>query len=450
MASLQFLGAAGTVTGSSFLITSGKTRLLVDCGLFQGQKITEDLNHLPLGINPHDLPAVVITHAHLDHVGRLPILVRAGYRGRIFMTEATKVLSELTLMDAAKVFREHSDQAVLYDMKDVEQLLSQIETVNYHQKIKLGEMRFEFYDAGHILGSASVLINFMVNGKTRQIAFSGDLGNTPEDLVKPTEYLPVADLVVMESTYGDRTHSQENSDQVLMEEINAIEASGGTLLIPAFAVERTQEILHRIDHLKKIAKVRESLLVFLDSPMAVKATMIYKQFRELYGAELTSHARLGDPFSFSHLMMVEAAHDSRRIAQYPGAKVIIAGSGMMTGGRILHHAGLYLSHPQTHILFVGFQAEETLGRQILEGAREVLIDHRMVNVAARVRKSSGLSAHADQPKLVNWLSQISSVKNVYLVHGENIARQIFKDKLHEKLAIKSIYLPNLGETVSVS
>lgn len=451
MAHLQFFGASGTVTGSCFLLTtSGDSKILIDCGLFQGPEKIESLNFSPLAFEPRLLSGVVITHAHLDHIGKLPLLVKMGFRGKIFMTEATKSLAYITLIDSAKILREHHPDHDIYDEKDVEQALGQVETAVYGQVIKISGAKVILRDAGHILGSASVEIadDHAASG-SRKFVFSGDLGNTPEELVAPTYYIDRGDVVVMESTYGDRSHAQEDPDQILAEEIQAVEAAGSTLLIPAFAVERTQEILHKIDHLKKTGRVKNNTQVFLDSPMAVRATMVYKQFRELYSRELSDHSRTDDPFDFSSLMLVEKTHDSKRIFQYPGAKVVIAGSGMMTGGRILHHATRYLPDPQNRILFVGFQAEESLGRAILEGAKVAHIGQHQVRIAAHVRRSSGMSAHADQPKLLSWLRHIQGVRRVFLVHGENMQREALRAQITFKSKLPNVYLPGLDEQVFV-
>ena len=299
----------------------------------------------------------------------------------------------------------------------------------------VGSFNCELCDAGHILGSASVLLE--KNGK--KIIFSGDFGNSPEDLLKPTQTFNQAEVVVMESTYGDKEHAQEKPLQVLQEEINKIENDNSTLLIPAFAIERSQEILHYIDHLKKSKPIKEDTLVFLDSPMAQKSTQVYKKYKQLYSPELYEHSQNDDPFAFPGLIETEKTHESLNIKKSLGAKVIIAGSGMMTGGRVLNHAVDVLPNPNNRLLIVGFQAMGTIGRQILDGEKVININGQAVFVKAHVRKTSGMSAHADRPKLLAWLKKISGVEKVFLTHSEDSVRKIFAQKInHLKVILPSL------------
>ncbi|QQG47368.1 MAG: MBL fold metallo-hydrolase [Candidatus Woesebacteria bacterium] len=446
MAKIKFLGASGTVTGSSFLVTanSGKT-VLVDMGMFQGEEETTQLNFADLKFDPRNLSGVILTHAHLDHCGRLPLLTMNGFNGKIYMTEATRALFELTLLDAAKVGKEgHGSHPILYTEEDVRRLIYNAEIVDYHKSFSIFEFEINLIDAGHILGSASIEMNV----DNTKIAFSGDLGNTPEDLLKPTENIANAAFVLMESTYGDRIHAKEDPKEVLAEEINEIEKSGGALLIPAFSIERSQEILHIIDHLKKNKKVQDSTPVYLDSPMAIKTTQIYKRFKDLYSTELKNHGT-DDPFDFPGLTMIEDFHESEKIKDKTGAKVIIAGSGMMHGGRILNHAMTYFPIETTRLLLVGFQATGTLGRRILDGATKVRIYGEEVEIRSHVRKSSGMSAHADQPKLINWLSKIQGVSKVFLIHGEDESRNILSEKIKADLKLNDVVCPKLYDEISL-
>ena len=278
---------------------------------------------------------------------------------------------------------------------------------------------------------------------------SDDLGNTPQDLIRPTEPIVEAELVVMESTYGDRTHTGEEAVKVLQEEINAVEASGGTLLIPAFSLERTQELLHRIDHLKKNKLVRDETLVFLDSPMAIKATMIFKHFPELYNEELSGHAKTDDPFDFPGLVLVEKGAESAKIHEIDRAKVIIAGSGMMTGGRILFQAIKFLPLATTRLLQVGFQAVGTIGRRVQDGEKKVRIYDTEVEIKANIRNVSTMSAHADQPRLMHWLGQIKGVKRVFLTHGEELPRLVLSEKIKNDLSITDVVLPKMNQAVEL-
>ncbi|MBI1872110.1 MBL fold metallo-hydrolase, partial [Candidatus Collierbacteria bacterium] len=351
------------------------------------------------------------------------LLVRAGYTGPVYMTEATADLVELSLKDAARVALENQAQggeAPLYTEDDVIRLLNLIKRVKYGVEVEIGQLTVIFHDAGHILGSASIEISWQQSAGSSQqkIIFSGDLGNSPQDLIMPTETIKKADYVVMESTYGNRLHTLENPTDIIGQEINEIEKTGGTLLIPAFSLERTQEILHRIDHLKKSGKVKQETAIFLDSPLGITATEVFKKHTELYNAELSGHVKLDDPFDFPGLVVVEEGWQSKKIKDQDRAKVIIAGSGMMTGGRIMHHAIDFLPDPKTRVLIVGFMAENTLGRKLVDGEKNVFIDN--------VR-----------------------VKKVFLTHGENEERQVVAEKIKEKLAFPEVYLPKLEEEVEL-
>jgi len=433
----MFLGASGEVTGSSFLLTtSDDNKYLIDMGLFQGPTEIEELNYTQLKFNPAELRGVFLTHGHLDHCGRLPLLVYGGYFGKIYMSAPTRSFVELILNDSAHLMASDLSHAPLYTMEEVEKVMEIIEVVDYDTEIKLDNIKVTFRDAGHILGSSSIEI--FDKGDKRTIVFSGDLGNTPEDIVKPTTYIEKADIVVMETTYGDKLHPKEDVSKLIQDEINGIEQKGGVLLIPAFSIERTQELLHRIHHLKKEGKVKADTPVFMDSPMAIRATEIFKAFKQFYNDELQAHTT--DPFDFEGLIVTPEAKDSKQIIQAHEPKVIIAGSGMMSGGRIIHHAANYLSSPSTRILFVGYQAEDTMGRDILEGAHHVTIAKKSVKVKAGVSEIKSLSSHADQDKLLAWLEHIQGAKKVFLVHGDTNQRSVFSKLIKGK----EVILPENG------
>ncbi len=447
---LRFLGAAGMVTGSSYLLDS---RILVDFGIFQGGRDSAELNSADLSQMVVGLKAVIVTHAHLDHCGRLPLLSRWGYQGPIYTTLPSTELVDLVLRDSAKIAKEDRNGMVLYTEGDVEKVTSLIKGIDYHQSADLGDGdSFCFWDAGHILGSASVEMN--CGGK--KIIFSGDLGNTPQPLVRPTEYPTEGQVVLMESTYGDRLHPKEDPSQVLLEEIGEIEKSGGALLIPSFSLERTQELLHHLDHLKKTKKIRDGTRVFLDSPMAIKATDIFREYRYLYNVELKNHSAIDDPFDFPGLTVVRNPKESKRIFAIKEPKVILAGSGMMTGGRIMGHAIKLLPFENTRLLFVGYQAMGTLGRSILDGTKQdvgtplmVRIGDVRVEVRANVRETASMSAHADQGQLIDWLGHINGVNKIFLVHGDEEPRKTLRDKIDKNFTGVSIETPVLNDEFEI-
>lgn len=446
MKKIRFLGASGEVTGSCYhVIASDGTQILVDLGMFQGPKEITTLNYKELQFNPSEIKAVVLTHAHLDHCGRLPLLVYGGFNGKIYMTAPTAALVDVILTDAAKIAQEKIDYEPLYGPDEVLKTLKMIETITYEDEINIGGFTATFKDAGHILGSASIEV-VDKQDKTKMI-FSGDLGNTPEDIIKPTVYSDNGDIVVMETTYGDKDHKKENPTDIIQEEINTIENGNGVLLIPAFSLERTQEILHKIHHLKKDGKIRMDTPVFMDSPMGIRATEIFKQFREFYNEELQSHT--DDPFSFEGLATTLEARDSKEIIKAMDPKVIIAGSGMLSGGRMLQHAFNYLPRPTTRILFVGYQAEETLGRQIVQGRRNITLFGKPVKIRANVRAIESLSSHAGQTKLVEWLKHIKGAKKVFLIHGDKQQRLAFADKIKKELQIPHVFIPENGDEIEL-
>lgn len=444
MKNLRFLGASGVVTGSSILLTgSSGDRILIDFGMFQGIKKIEEQNHFPLSFDPKSIGAVFLTHAHLDHCGRLPVLIKNGYSGKIYATKPTIDIAHISLLDSAKIAQNEKGDTPLYTREDVNKTYDRFEPVSYDKSFRAGEFTVMYHDAGHILGSSYIEI---FDENSNRIVFSGDLGNTPQDLIKPTSYISKADYVVMESTYGDRTHTREDVQSILQNEINIVEKDKAILLIPAFSIERTQEILHRIYHLKKDKKVDTNTPVFLDSPMAIAVTDVFKHYRNLYNQELLKDER---PFDFPGLHLTKTVDESKTIEKVEGAKVIIAGSGMMSGGRILKHLKLYASNSSTRICIVGYQAVDTLGRKVEEKAKHVIIDNQSVSVNATVTKIESLSSHADQPKLLEWLKHISRVKRVFLVHGEDSAREILRDKIIKQLSIDDIKLPLKNEEYSL-
>ncbi len=447
MKKISFHGAAGTVTGSAYILDRyDKFPIMIDMGMFQGPKEITELNYEPLKFDPSILQGVLLTHAHLDHCGRLPLLTQQGFSKKIYMTQPTLDLLELTLMDAAHIAEHDENKRPLFTEKDIDRVLALAEVVEYDQSFDLGPYTVTYRDSGHIMGSASIKIQDEENQDgVGTIIFSGDIGNYPEDIVRPTSFFEAADVVVMESTYGGKVHSGENASSVLQEEINAIEKNDAVLLIPAFSIERTQEILHRLDHLKQSGKIKETTPIYLDSPMAIKATQIYRRYRELFSDELSKHAAKDDPFDFPGLHLLEKGDESAKIHNVAGPKVIIAGSGMMTGGRILSHAFTYLRRSSTRLLIVGYQGEGTIGRQLVDGASEVVIFDQTIPVTATVRVVSSMSAHADEPRLLEWLKKIQGVHKVILTHGDNEPREMLKSKI-EAMGMHDVVMPAMHET----
>lgn len=438
---IEFLGAVDNeVTGSSFLITSSDGKqILIDFGMFQGNAKIAGKNHNPLLFYPPALEAVLLTHAHLDHSGRLPLLVYGGYFGNVYMTKPTRELVSLILYDSAGIAQKESVTPI-YTADEVRKLLSLIKTVEYGREIETPGFKVVFYDAGHILGSSSILITDKSSGI--KLAISGDLGNTPQNLVKPTQYINAADYIIMESTYGDSIHPDEDVSAIIKEEISSL-GNNGILLIPAFALERTQELLHIIHHLKNDNKISKDIPVYLDSPLSIDATSVYLKYTDYLNSEIVNHYNL--PFNFNNLIISFNPKESRSILESKNPKIIIAGSGMVTGGRIMHHIYNYIGDKTTRILFVGYQAEETLGRKILSGAQNIVIDSKDIHVRAHIREIKALSSHADQPKLIKWLKNISGVKKVFLVHGEENQRKVLAEKIITDLKIKDVILPGFED-----
>ncbi len=446
MVKINFLGAAGTVTGSGYLVTSENNRsVLVDFGLFQESGWVTEFNFEPLSFDVTKIDGVFLTHAHLDHCGRLPLLSKNGFKGQIFATSATKDIATISLVDAANIALEEKHNPILYTLDDVEKTIKQIIPIDYDKEFNVGNFSVNFHNAGHILGSAS--ISLTENKTQKTIVFSGDLGNTPEDLIKPTEYFTKAQTVIMESTYGSGTHAKEDASAVLQQEINTVEKSRGVLLIPAFSIERSQEILHRIGLLKKENKILKTTPVFLDSPMAIEVMEVFKKYTNLYNKDVSKEDH---PFDFENLFLTKSVEESKNILEVAGPKVIIAGSGMCSGGRILHHLKNYVSQSSTRLLFAGYQAANTLGRSIIEGAKQIEIYHQKIEVNATISKISSLSSHADQPKLIAWLKKIEGARKVFLTHGEDKQREDLMVQIKQKLGINNVILPKKGENYEIN
>jgi metallo-beta-lactamase family protein len=447
---LTFYGAAGEVTGSNFLLQIGEHNILIDCGLHQSTHFSDDKNFDPFPYDPKTIEAVFVTHAHIDHTGRLPKLVHEGFTGKIYSTPPTRDFAEPLLLDSGHVLEQEAlriNRPPLYTPEDVMQALDQWEGTPYHKRLDFKDFAVTFFDAGHILGSSSVLIE----AEGKRLVFSGDLGNTPAPILKPTEHIAGADYCIMESTYGGRVHEDTSERKQLFQKviIDTIKA-GGTLIIPAFAMERTQELLFELNYL-----IEHNLIprvpVFIDSPLAIKLTAVYQKYESYFNRATTNIIRSGDQiFNFPGLHMSLTTEQSKDINYVTGPKIIIAGSGMSQGGRILHHEERYLPDPKSTLLIVGFQAEGSLGRRLLNHVHEVYIFNRPIIVRASVKAIGGYSAHADQPRLMSWLSSMQkTLKQVFLVHGEpveaNALAGVLKNTMHLNAEI-----PKAGQVYDLS
>lgn len=417
---ITFAGAAQEVTGSCYYIQSKAGNFLVDCGLFQGGKFAEDKNQDPFPFDPKKIDFVILTHAHLDHCGRLPLLYQRGFTGKIYCTEPTAQLAMIVLLDAANLMKhaqEDEGRRPLYSESAVELVRHSFNRFGYHNLIEPQTgIKINFLDAGHILGSA--IIEIFVENKI--LVFSGDLGNPPVHMLKITEMPKQADLVVIESTYGDRYHeSRAESEKILTNTIRSCVKENGVLLVPTFAIERTQEILYHLNALIEDGKMPK-FPIFVDSPMAIRATEVFEKYPEFYSFEALKRIAQNDNlFDFPGLNLTMTKNESININAYPPPKMIIAGSGMMHGGRIQHHLRRYLPEKNTRLLIIGFLVEGSLGRRIFDGAKRVKIFGENIPVKAQVTAISGFSAHADQPRLLRWLEKFASKQQeIIITHGE--------------------------------
>jgi metallo-beta-lactamase family protein len=440
-ATLQFLGAAGTVTGSKYLVKHRGQQILLDCGLFQGIKELRLRNWLKPEFSPRELAAVVVSHAHIDHSGYLPLIVKRGFRGRIHCTAATADLLEILLPDSARLQEEDAERAnregytkhhpalPLYDLKDVKEALRLLDTHPYRKSFPVaGDMKAVYRPNGHILGSASIELAIGKSDPVR-LVFSGDLGRYGRPLLADPEPVPEADVLIVESTYGDRFHPQDPIDE-LARIVNEGVARGGAVIVPAFAVDRTQELLWCLRTLEDDRRI-PALPVYIDSPMAAEVNDLYARHAgELHMTEREVERSLRP----ARLVTIQSVDESKELNGLTDPFIVIAGSGMATGGRVLHHLNRRLGDPRTTVLLAGYQAVGTRGRQLEEGARTVHIHGREVEVRALVHRLHGLSAHADQGELLRWLGEFQRPPAAcYLVHGEPEAAAALARRIDEDL-----------------
>jgi metallo-beta-lactamase family protein len=437
---LSFHGADLGVTGSCHLLETSGRRILVDCGMLQGSRELDEENAEPFGFDPAAIDTVLLTHAHLDHCGRLPLLYAKGFRGEIIATAATRELARLVMLDSAHLQEEDArrrarghrraggeDGAPLYSVLDAVNSLDRFGRVaEYAKPIDFAPgVTATFHDAGHILGSASVLVTATELGRARRLLFSGDLGNAGRPLLRPPAPPHAADVVVMEATYGDRLHRPyAQSVEELYEAISATFQRGGNVVIPTFALERAQEILFFLKRGAEMSRVPPAMQVFLDSPMAISATQIFEHHPECYEPEVRELFREGrDPFALANLHMTRDSQDSIAINRITGGAVIMAGSGMATGGRVRHHLKHNIWREECGVIFVGFAARGTPARRIIDGAKQVRLLGEDVAVRAHIHTINGFSAHADQRELVAWRTSIAEAETTFIVHGEPPAMQ---------------------------
>ena len=460
---LKFLGAAQNVTGSRHLLEANGVRILVDCGLYQERQFRER-NWDAFAVPPDRIDAVLLTHAHLDHCGLLPKLVREGFKGKIYCTAATAEIAKIILLDSAHLQEEDAEfkrkrheregrkgpypEVPLYTTADAQACLPLFCPVKYREAIPLGGtpaakkcggepcdgVEATFYDAGHVLGSSIIRAKVRQHEQERIIIFSGDMGRPDRPIVCDPTVFDEADYVLIESTYGDRVH-QETKDvkKAIGQVINSTKKAGGNIIVPSFALERAQEVLYYINELLLEGAIPH-LMVFLDSPMAASITRVFQRHPELFDDEMTEFIEQNEsPFNFPGLKMVATAKESKAINHIKGTVIVIAGSGMCTGGRIKHHLVNNISRPESTIMFVGYQAVGTLGRQIVDGKKQVRILGRMHPVEAEVVRIHGFSAHADRDELFKWLTRLKKPpKRLFVVHGELESARSFGDYVRQE------------------
>ncbi|HYF12726.1 MAG TPA: MBL fold metallo-hydrolase [Candidatus Paceibacterota bacterium] len=446
---IHFYGAAGTVTGSNFLLNTGDTKILIDCGLSQGRHAAEDANWQKFPFNPSEIDFLLVTHAHIDHIGRIPKLVKDGFKGKILSTQATKTIAPHMLRDSMELLaheaRRHNRE-ILYTEADIDNALKMWEGTEYHTKHELGSTTVLFLDAGHILGSA--MIHITRNG--RNLVFTGDLGAGNSPLLGPTEALSSPHYLVMESVYGDRIRGRDDERRELLEDIiEHTAARGGTLLIPAFSTERTQDLLYEIKTLMTQKKV-PSMPVYVDSPLSQKITAAYLSCKEYFAPDIQARIDAGENiFEFPELRFVEEVEESRKIAAERGPKIVLAGSGMSNGGRVHEHERHVLPDEQSTLLIVGYQSAGSLGRKLLEGEKRIKIRDETILVRARVEAIYGYSAHMDGEQLLEFVNKSTdTLKNVFVVMGEPASASFLVQRIRDYLGVKAV-APEEGEEETI-
>lgn len=466
---IQFFGAAKLVTGSNFLLTTKNHKILIDCGMFQGNNEKERMNFEDFPYDVSDIDCLILTHSHIDHSGRIPKLVKDGFRGKILCTKATYDLCSIMLLDSANI--QESDAKwenkkrnragkpniePLYTVEDAKSSLNYFDPYFYNQRIKINEeITIRFKDAGHILGSSIVEIWVTEEKETTKIVFSGDLGMPGRPIIRHPEYINEADYLIIESTYGDINHEPyKKSTEKLVDIINRTALRGGTVIIPSFAVGRTQELIYELNKYYEYNTNIEEYMripIYIDSPLAVNATSVFQRNSSSFNEEAQELILKGDnPFNFGNLRYIQSTEESISLnkAKYP--KVIISSSGMATAGRVRHHLKHNLWDPKNSLVFVGYQAEGTLGRILLNGAKKVKLLGEEIDVQLEIYDLEGFSGHADQDTLLNWIGKFRrKPKKIFLVHGEEGPANVLSELIEEKFKIETI-IPNLGDKLNIS
>jgi metallo-beta-lactamase family protein len=463
MTKIKFLGAAGTVSGSKYLVDTGETRFLVDYGMFQGPKSLRLLNWEPPVVPPASIDHVLLTHAHIDHSGMLPVLVREGFEGNILATPVTAELCEISLLDAAHLqeedarfankmkFSKHKPALPLFTTDDAEHVVPHLKPIDYDKSVELSDgTRVRFMDAGHILGSAIVEANVQSDGKTVRMIFSGDLGRYDALILRDPEPVEYADYLLVESTYGNRQHVQDAPVDSLAEVVNETAKRGGMLVIPSFAVGRTQTLLYLFRDMRLRGLIPD-LPIFVDSPMAERVTDVFCRHAEIFDEEAQSVFRKTGkcPILSPGLQFVHSREDSQKINDMRYPAIVLSASGMATGGRILHHLKYRLPDPRNTILFVGYQAVGTRGQMLRDGAREIKIHGEMVPVRAQIRNIEVFSGHADSTEIMRWLHSFKKPpKMTFVVHGEPDSSKALSEAIRRTLGWKT-HIPRYLETCNL-
>lgn len=449
---ITFLGASGTVTGSKFLLETPEKNILIDCGMFQGIKELRKLNWVDFPFPPGKIDVILLTHGHLDHCGYLPRLVMQGFSGPVAGTAPSLAIAGVILKDSAKIqeeeaeranqegYSQHSPALPFYDLKQAEKTINLFEKREPLQWYRVSEnIKYRFRKNGHILGATFIELD--IYGKI--LVFSGDIGREKDDLLSPPEKPEWADFLILESTYGDRLHPKEDVDVLLSKTVEETIISNGTLIIPSFAVERLQSLMYKFWQLYKQNKI-PAIPIFIDSPMGNEVLTIFERFPAWHNLEIGEFQQMK-----RHFRIITSYADTWKTIDYNRPKIVIAGSGMVTGGRVLTYLRYYLEKPETTVLLVGFQAESTRGRQLLEGAHEIKIFGKYCSVKAKIKHLESLSAHADQAEILHWLQNIKNIpEKVFLVHGEPTALDVLRVKIKD-IYKWNVQIPRLQESFSL-